>query len=178
MKPGRLAVVVCLLAVLSTVQSSIYNAKCTSSAQCAKIYNQNYECSDEGTCIRDHFSYKPGELFGFVMIIIVSMITNAGGVGAGTIIIPAYVVFFDFVSSDAIPLSRVTIFAGSLVNYIINFKQRDPHNEKRFMINYNLASVMMPLLLAGTQVGVILSRFLPASLITLSLVFYLTTSVR
>lgn len=46
------------------------------------------------------------------------------------------------------------------------------------MINYNLSSVMMPLLLAGTQLGVILSRFLPAMAITFMLVFYLMSSAK
>ncbi len=174
--------VVSLLTVLvllfGAAQASIFNARCETNEECHKIYNPHYECTPQGNCMREHFSYKGLELGGFLMIIIVSMITNAGGVGAGTIIIPAYIVFFDFVSSDAIPLSRITIFAGSLVNYILNWTQRDPHNEKRFLINYNLASIMMPLLLAGTQVGVIFSRFLPAAAITFILVFYLTTSVR
>lgn len=169
--------VLAVLCLASHVSASVYNAPCGHNSDCAKIYNSEYECV-QSHCLRREFSYSRLELVGFVMIVIISMITNAGGVGAGTIIIPAYIVFFDFVSSDAIPLSRITIFAGSLVNYLINWTQRDPHNEKRFLINYSLASVMMPLLLAGTQVGVILSRFLPAAAITLILVFYLTSSAR
>lgn len=169
--------VLAVLWLASQVSASVYNAPCGQSSECARIYNSEYECVDSH-CLRRQFDYSRFEILGFCMIIVISMITNAGGVGAGTIIIPAYIVFFDFVSSDAIPLSRITIFAGSLVNYIINWTQRDPHNEKRFLINYSLASVMMPLLLAGTQVGVILSRFLPAASITLILVFYLTSSAR
>ena len=118
------------------------------------------------------------ERLGNVMVVIISTITNAGGVGAGTIIIPVYMFFYGFVSSDAIPLSRVTIFAGSFINYLLNWNQRDPHAKNRLMINYPLASVMMPLLLAGTQIGVIFSRFLPAAAVTLILVFYLTSSAQ
>ena len=84
--------------------------------------------------------------------------------------------FFNFVSSEAIPLSRLTIFSASLVNYIINFTSRDPENPKKFLINYELASVMMPILMAGSQVGVILSKFLPAFLVTIILFAYLISS--
>ena len=158
-------------------KASIFNAPCDTNAQCQLMYNNEYRCYDHH-CMRKDFTYSSKDFIGFILVIIISMITNAGGVGAGTIIIPAYIFFFDFVSSDAIPLSRVTIFAGSLVNYLINWTQRDPKDPNKFLINYNLASVMMPLLLAGTQIGVILSRFFPAAAITLVLFCYLISSSR
>jgi uncharacterized membrane protein YfcA len=157
------------------ISCSIFNAKCTTNNDCHTIYNKHYECVDHG-CLRKNFDYSHFELFGDFMVIIISMITNAGGVGAGTVIIPVYMFFYNFVSSDAIPLSRITIFAGSLVNYIINMRERDPSHKNRLLIDYSLASVMMPLLLAGTQIGVMLSRFLPAASITFILVFYLTSN--
>lgn len=159
------------------VSGSIFNAKCSTSTDCHQIYNKHYECV-ESRCLRKHFDYSHFEMFGDFMVVIISMITNAGGVGAGTVIIPVYMFFYNFVSSDAIPLSRITIFAGSLVNFIINMKERDPTNKNKLLIDYSLASVMMPLLLAGTQIGVILSRFLPAASITFILVFYLTSNTR
>lgn len=161
---------------VAPVQASIYNARCTVSEDCLKIYNRDYECS-EGSCIRHHFDYSTRELFGAVTVVFVSMITNAGGVGAGTVIIPVFEIFYNFVSSDAIPLSRITIFAGSLVNYLLNWNQRDERTG-RHLIDYRLSAVMMPLLLAGTQVGVILSRFLPSVVITGTLVLYLSHSAR
>jgi uncharacterized membrane protein YfcA len=166
-----------VVGLLGVVKASIFNSPCINTAQCQLMYNNQYRCYDNH-CMRKDFTYSTKDFVGFLLVIIISMITNAGGVGAGTIIIPAYIFFFDFVSSDAIPLSRVTIFAGSLVNYLINWTQRDPKDPNKFLINYNLASVMMPLLLAGTQIGVILSRFFPAAAITLVLFGYLISSSR
>lgn len=167
-----------LLGILSgSCLGSIFNAPCETTAQCQLMYNREYRCLDHH-CMRKDFDFSSKDFVGFFLVIIISMITNAGGVGAGTIIIPAYMFFFDFVSSDAIPLSRVTIFAGSLVNYLINWTQRDPKDPNKFLINYNLASVMMPLLLAGTQIGVIMSRFFPAAAVTLVLFCYLISSSR
>ena len=128
--------------------------------------------------MKTHFEYNRKELIGAILVIILSMISNAGGVGAGLIIVPVYILFYGFVSSDAIPLSRVTIFSGSLTNYVLNFNQRDPHNQNQLLINYSLCAVMMPLLLAGTQIGVICSRFFPAAVIMLVLAFYLVTSAK
>lgn len=163
--------------LLGPAKGSVFNAPCKVNQECAEIYNEKYECV-ENRCIREKFTYGFYDMLGFGVVLAVSAITNAGGVGAGTIIIPCYIVFFNFVTSDAIPLSRVTIFSGSLVNYILNFRNRDPHSDKRFLINYTLASVMMPLLLSGTQLGVMLARFLPSAGITLVLILYLINSLR
>lgn len=167
----------CLLIILLTgwAQCSVFNAPCQRTAECIQLYNSHYECY-QNHCQRVEFEYKRKEILGFVLVTIVSIITNSGGVGAGTIIIPVFIYFFGFVSSDAIPLSRITIFAGSIVNYLINWNLRDPRRKNHFMIDYNLACVMMPLLLAGTQTGVILARFLPSFVVTCILVLYLLSS--
>lgn len=164
-----------LLLLCSWTQCSVFNAPCQKTAECVQLYNRHYECY-QNHCQRVAFEFKRKEILGFVLVTVVSVITNSGGVGAGTIIIPVFIYFFGFVSSDAIPLSRITIFAGSIVNYMINWNLRDPRRKNHFMIDYNLACVMMPLLLAGTQTGVILARFLPSFVVTCILVVYLLSS--
>lgn len=164
-----------LLLCLGMAKAAVYNAKCSNNKECTAIYNELYECHNGG-CVRASFDYSLKEIAGFFVVVLLSTVTNAGGVGAGTVIIPVFMFFYGFVSSDAIPLSRVTIFAGSLVNYLLNWTHRDPHHKNRFLINYRLSSVMAPLLLAGTQVGVLLAKFLPAAFVTLILVAYLISS--
>ena len=173
---GRFLVLAVVACLASTALSSIYNAPCNLQSECQLIYNKEYECF-EGGCIRHHFEFGVLEIIGSIVIIMVSMTSNAGGVGAGTVIIPIFEVFFDFVSSEAIALSRITIFAGSLVNYLLNFHERDPKTGSH-LIDYRLAAVMMPLLLAGTQVGVMLARFFPSITVTGVLVLYLISSTR
>src|SRR3990167_3133594 len=164
-----------VLLLMKQTEGSIFNAPCKVSSECKHIYNDHYECHQQH-CSRELFSTTPKEMFGYALVAATSMVTNAGGVGAGTISVPTFLFFFNFVSSEAIPLSRLTIFSASLVNYIINFTSRDPENPKKFLINYELASMMMPLLMAGSQVGVILSKFLPAFLVTIILFAYLISS--
>lgn len=163
--------------VLRTSKAVIFSARCKSDDECFKIYNENYECSTNGICKRVRFTYSPKEIIGGALVVTASMTTNAGGVGAGSIMISVLMCFFGFVSSDAIPLSRITIFAGSLVNYILNVNERDPLDYNMPILKYNLASVMMPLLLSGTMVGVLLSRFLPGSALTFVLILYLLSSL-
>jgi uncharacterized membrane protein YfcA len=123
--------------------------------------------------MRKYYEYNHKEIIGFIAVIIVSAISNSGGYGAGSVIIPVYVFFFGFATTDAIPLSRITIFAGALIQILFSWNQRNPKNKNKFLIDYNLASIMMPLILAGSMIGVIISRFFPGIVITISLILYL-----
>jgi uncharacterized membrane protein YfcA len=127
--------------------------------------------------MRKYFTYNFRELMGCLVVIGIAMIANAGGLGAGAVIIPIYMFFFDFVATDSIPLSKITIFAGAVVNMVFNWNNRHIHNKNEFLTNYNLASVMIPLLLGGTTVGVMLSKFLPGLIITMALIVYLSLSI-
>ena len=151
-------------------------SKCKSDDQCMKWYSGDYRCESH-ICIRKQYTYQTKELIGFASIIIISLITNSGGVGAGTVVIPAYTAFFNFVSSDAIHLSRITIFAGAFVNFIINWKKRDSNEKDRLLIDYNMASVMIPLHLAGAECGVLFGKFLPPVIVTIILFLLLIVSI-
>jgi uncharacterized membrane protein YfcA len=58
------------------------------------------------------------------MIILVSSIANAGGLGGGAVIIPVYIFFFNYVAAEAIPMSKATILAGAIVNVAMTFKRK------------------------------------------------------
>lgn len=164
---------VLLLLLLSTpALSSFYNHPCETDAECVKLYNKNYECLDNG-CIRKPFDFRWHYIIGFAIVILVSTVTNSGGVGAGTAIAPVYIFCFGFVASDALPLSRVTIVAGSFVTFLMNFSRRRPKNQNQLLINYPLVAVITPLILAGTQVGVVLSQLLPSGVVNILLICYL-----
>lgn len=163
------------LALLGLISAAASNLDCSADDECRSKLNSYYECS-KSRCIRRNYTYGAGEIFGLIVIVIISTITNAGGVGAGTVVVPAYSAFFGFVSSDAVHLSRITIFAGALVNFLLNWNRRDPTNKDRLLINYNIAAIMIPLHLAGAEVGVLLNKFLPSILVTIILFCFLLLS--
>lgn len=123
--------------------------------------------------MRRPFEYDQHEVIGMLVIITVSMFANAGGLGAGAVMIPVYMVLYGFSATDSIPLSKVTILAGAIVNFLLSWKTRHHKNPNRFLINYNQAAVIIPLLLAGTQIGVILSKLFPPVVIIGGLVYFL-----
>ena len=61
---------------------------------------------------------------GLILIFLVSILTNAGGIGGGAILIPIYTFIFDFTIGASIPLSKATIFSGAVVNILLSFNNR------------------------------------------------------
>lgn len=142
-----------------------------------EIYTDSYICNKDNQCQRKHFTFNSREIVGAFIVIIIAMIANAGGLGAGAVIIPVYMFMYGFNTTDSIPLSKITIFAGALVNVAFTWHYRHINDKNRFLTNYSLAAIMIPLLLAGTMIGVMLSKLLPAVIITLGLIFYLSLSI-
>ena len=112
-----------------------------------------------------------------MVLLAIAAITNSGGVGAAAIVVPALIQLFGFISSDAIHLSRLTIFAGAFVNVAINWRKRDAQRKDRLLINYNLAAIMIPLHLAGAEAGVMLGRWLAPLIVLLMLFAILLLSI-
>jgi uncharacterized membrane protein YfcA len=164
------------LSVLGLASAAVYNAPCKEDSTCHHLYTTWYQCEDL-KCIRKKFDFDSRDILGFISIVFIASVANAGGLGAGAVIIPVYMFVYNFVATDSVPMSKITIFAGAVVNFFMSWNDRHPKNHNRFQINYNMAAVIVPLLLAGTQVGVYLTKLVPPALITFSLTLYLMYSV-
>ena len=100
-----------------------------------------------------------------------------GGIGGGGLTIPICIAMFGFSTIQAIAISNSTIFAGSAVRYF-GFSVRQVHPDKKAtIVDYNLASVMVPLVIFGSFFGTIVSSILPDAVLTVIiaiLMVYLT----
>ena len=110
------------------------------------------------------------------MLTVISAFANAGGIGGGAIIVPVYIFMFDYMTAESIPLSKATILAGAVVNILMIVRKRHPHNPEESLINYEMTSCMLPLLLSGTMIGVILTKAFPPIIVIVLLIAYLTKS--
>ena len=119
-------------------------------------------------------NYK--KILGLISIVLVSALANAGGIGGGEIIVPVYIFLFDWTVGDSIPLSKATIFAGAFINYFMIVGLWSPIDKGAFLINYEISAYIIPLVLAGTMIGVFLTKLLPSFLIFSALVIYISIS--
>ncbi len=90
--------------------------------------------------------------------------SNASGLGGGLLFIPVLLLILNFYPHEAIPISKIVIFAGALTSFIQNTKVKRPHRNCK-ALNYNLIIVNTSNLLLGTVFGVTLNKILPNTLI-------------
>ncbi len=116
------------------------------------------------------------EVTGFILILLTSALSNAGGVGGGGLVIPILLLMFKFYTHEAIPISKLTIFTGALTSFLLGFKQIHPYR-KAITIDYNIPYLIVPMLLLGTMVGISLNKVMPPFiiLVALTLVLVLNT---
>jgi uncharacterized membrane protein YfcA len=164
-----------ILMLASGVKSAKYMLPCDTDSICHNEFTSKYHCLNQ-VCSRVPYEYSQADYFGFFIAFMASMFSNAGGVGASMINVPILIWFLKFASSDAIPLSRVAILSGATINFIMNIGDREKDDPNKLLLDFALAATFMPLLLAGTQVGVMITRVLPTSIVGLLLVYYLISA--
>ena len=103
-------------------------------------------------------------LIGFLSIFIAAGMSNASGLGGGLLFIPVLLLIMNFYPHEAIPISKIVIFAGALTSFIQNIKVKRPGRNTK-ALNYNLVIVNAPNLLIGTVLGVTLNKILPNAII-------------
>ncbi len=157
---------ICLL--VGVCRSAVYNAPCLASSECQMMYTSKYECEDN-RCIREKLAWSFLETSGYIMIFFLTVITNAAGIGGGPIIVPVFIYMFNFASIESIPLSKITILVGALANFLLTYKDRFPNQPRYLLIDLSAGASITPLMLSGTQVGVLLQKLLPPAAVMTSL---------
>ena len=90
----------------------------------------------------------------------------------GGILVPLYTLVLGFNPKHAIPLSNVTVFGGSLANFLLNMPKRHPHAD-RPCVDWDLILVMEPVTIAGALAGAIVNKVLPEEMLAVLLVVLL-----
>merc|ERR1712013_352475 len=133
------------LVLITQVSSIEFSAPCSSDSKCHEIYNHFYGC-ESGHCGHETLwkAYFP-YILGFFLIVLISAVANAGGLGGGAVIVPVYMFCFNFVAPEAIPMSKATILAGAVVNVILIINKRKSDDKNALLIDYGIACSCIPL---------------------------------
>jgi uncharacterized membrane protein YfcA len=113
------------------------------------------------------------EIGGTIILPTLLGFANNGGIGGGGLIIPVCIALFGFSTIHAIALSNFVIFVGAAVRYFgFSIFQKNPDKDAT-IVDYNLCSMMLPLVLVGSFVGTIISSALPEAVLTMILIIML-----
>jgi uncharacterized membrane protein YfcA len=113
------------------------------------------------------------DVMGFLLAMLGLIIAAGGGIGGGGILVPIYILVWNFSPKFAVPLSNITVFGGAVANTIINVGKRHPKAD-RPLIDWNLVLIMEPLAIAGALIGAFINKLLPDLLLSILLVVLLS----
>ena len=105
----------------------------------------------------------------FIMALSIAL-SNAAGGGGAALIVPILIVLLSLTEPEAVALSNFLIFLGSVVRFVVGFKQRHPDNPDRPAIHYDYVVLLVPNPLLGTLIGVHLNEFFPEVVLVILLV--------
>ena len=98
-------------------------------------------------------------ILGFVCLFLISALANSSGLGGGALMTIVLIVIFDIELSQAISLSQVCVFSGTLIGTIMRINIRHPTKD-RPAIDYEMLLLIISPLLLGTTAGVYIQIFL------------------
>ena len=108
-------------------------------------------------------------------------LSTVAGIGGGGVITPICMSFFSFGTKQTIAISGFSILVCSIVKFIMSLKQKHPEKDS-VVIDYGLATVMLPTVLMGSMIGVYVNILLPTvylqAILTLLLLFLAVQSAQ
>ena len=161
---------------------------CYAQDQACTVYtnSQGIETNDcaalnsciEGLCVhKDIFPLTLREGIGAIFIMIFSGFANAGGIGGGGFLSPLLLLLFGYNTTKTVMLVYVLIFGGSLGNLLNVAFERDVFTGKPLVL-YDLALIVTPAMLIGSNVGVVLNKAFPPVLTIGALIYLASTAAR
>jgi len=147
--------------------------------QCSAILecpNAPYEVCDiaKGTCHhKDVYPFLVSEVVGIIVLPILLGLANISGIGGGGLVIPLAMGCFGFSTTQSVAISNSTVLLGAVLRFFgFSVKQKHPHADKT-VIDYNLASIMLPAVFLGGFSGLFLQIILPQAVVTILLTMVL-----
>lgn len=92
-------------------------------------------------------------------------LSNIAGIGGGGVAVPLLMGFFHLDTKPAIAISSFNIAITTMTRFIINFDKKHPEKPNVAVVDYNIATIMMPTCLAGAQIGSFILVTFPALII-------------
>jgi uncharacterized membrane protein YfcA len=98
------------------------------------------------------------EIIGILVIIFITFLANAGGLGGGGVLTPFMLMFFDLSIFECVPLANAFGLIAALTRFIVNFNQKHPSPQKashgKVAIDYEIVSLTMAVIYLGSMFGV------------------------
>jgi uncharacterized membrane protein YfcA len=92
------------------------------------------------------------EFVGVIILSFVMGLSTIAGIGGGGVVIPLLILFMKFDTRQSVALSQSTIFFCSIARFFFTLKEKHPL-KNTVIIDYSIATVMLPTVLVGSMIG-------------------------
>ena len=133
-----------------------------------------FHCKSDHSCEhKDVFPAKGLEVGGIFVFGIIMALCTVAGIGGGGIATSMLEAFFKFETKPAVAVSSFSILICTTMRFFYNFKTKHPSKKHMNVLDYSLATVMMPTTLAGSQMGGYILLMFPSLYIQIALTLLL-----
>jgi uncharacterized membrane protein YfcA len=102
---------------------------------------------------------------GCVVLIFTCILCSAGGVGGGGINVPVLLLVFGYGFDTAVELSLFIVLGNAFAQTMLNLGKTHPNLTALPLIYWELVIILLPAQLGGSNIGSILSKILPKSVL-------------
>jgi uncharacterized membrane protein YfcA len=116
------------------------------------------------------------EIIGTVILVTLSMLAAAAGIGGGALMVPILLMLFDFDTKGAVALANGIIFFSGMVKFFVGIRRKHPEIPHKTLIDYNVVLIFISSVLLGAFIGSIISPSIPEFLQLVGLVIVVIVS--
>ena len=111
--------------------------------------------------VGEQFKRNPHKfIIGLILMSMLILLSNAGGLSGAGSIIPLMLIFFDMDMAKAVPVSAFVAVVSTTLRFIINFNQMHPTNPEKLSLNYEIVQLVMPSVFLGSMLGVLIGQLI------------------
>ena len=136
-----------------------------------------WRCSDDICMHKDLFPLNYSDLFLMLLIFGTTTLSTLSGVGGGAIDVLILMLVGGFPLEMAVPLALCDVYGACIVKFGYFVKRRNPLNNFRYLPNYKIVLLFVPLYGTFVYVGYLLNSYSPYFLTLLVLLLVLCVSL-
>lgn len=118
----------------------------------------------------------PLEVIEVLTLSISSVLSNACGIGGGTIYSSFFLGIQEFEPYEAFPLSIFLVLCGSMITFVASLIDKYEHPKSKF-VDYDIAIIIGPSMLLGTKIGTILNKIFSSFILTTTVIIIICYSI-
>ena len=118
----------------------------------------------------------PFEVIEVLALSVSSALSNACGIGGGSIYSSFFLGVQEFEPYEAFPLAIFLVLCCNMITFIASLIDKYEHPKNKF-VDYDIAIIVGPSMLLGTKIGTILNKIFSSSILTITVIIIVCYSI-